>query len=211
MVWRGGTRPIVAAAGALFATALLTGCGGTVPTQPSDAALASSPADVQSAAPVTTSLVGNWGGSVRIALLYSNPQDPGLPGLGSSHCDASASVTEHTATGVAGRVAFNGTSLNSDKQCGSGFAFFAVMGGDGRFRSVQFTSAGLASFECYPASAPVFTSGSADSTGFRMMLVDTTVCRWPPLTFTNNVPTRDTERTFTVVLDRRRSGPLPSS
>ena len=204
MLWRGGALPVLASVVAVFATALLTGCGSTIPTQPSAAV-----PSAQSAAPTFASLIGNWGGKVGIALLYSNPQDPNFPGLGSSHCDASAYVSEHTATTVIGHVGFNGSSLNSDKECGSGFAFAATMARDGTFTTLQFTSAGLSSFECYPARPPVFKNGSADGNGFRVMLVDETVCRWPPLTFTNNVPTRDTERTFTVVANFRRSGPLP--
>jgi hypothetical protein len=200
---------LVVPAVALLATALLSGCGSTVPTQPS--AAVPSAVGTQPPAPTFASLIGNWGGKVQIALLYSNPLDPTLPGLGSSHCDASAYVNEHTATALVGHVGFKGTSLNSDKECGSGFDFSATMGRDGTFTTLRFTSAGLASFECYPASAPVFKNGSADSNGFRVMLVDTTICRWPPLTFTNNQPTRDTERTFTVVVDLRRSGPLPPS
>ena len=208
MVGRGGALPLVAGAVAVSAIALLTGCGGTVPTEPS--AAVPSAVGAQSAAPSFASLLGNWGGKVGITLLYGNPLDPTQPGLGSSHCDASVNVSEHTATVLGGRVGFNGSSLNSDKQCGSGFGFSATMTRDGTFASLRFTSASLASFECHPASDPVFKSGSADSNGFRVMLVDTTVCRWPPLTFTNNQPTRDTERTFTVVVDLRRS-PLPPS
>ena len=203
MVRRRRVLPFVAGAVAVSATLLLTACGGTVPTQ---ASVVSS----QSAAPSFTSLLGNWGGKVGITLLYSNPLDPAFPGIGSSHCDAWAYVSEHTATALSGSVHFNGSSLNSDKECGSGFAFSAIMTRDGTFTSLRFNDASLASFECYPASPPIFKVGSAGTNGFRIVLVDTTACRWPPLTFTNNQPTRDTERTFTVVVDLRRS-PLPSS
>ena len=204
MFWRGGSVPLLAPAVAVFATALLSGCGSTAPTQPS----AVTPS-VQSTAPPFASLVGWWGGTVSIALLYGNPFDPANPILDSSHCTLFGNVTEHTATTLVGSASFNGASLNSDKECGSGFSFSATMRRDGTFTSVQFTHVGLSSFECYPSTPPVFNNGSANGDGFRIMLVDQTTCRWPPLTFTNNVPTRGTERTFTVIAGFRHSSAVP--
>jgi len=201
-------------AAAILSTALIcAGCGSTapVPTQPSTVAPAAVVASLVLPAPPLTfpSLVGNWGGKVGIALLYQNPDNPVLTGTGSSHCDASVFVDEHTGNTLSASVNFEGTSLNSDKECGRGFAFTAAMAPEGTFTNLRFTRASLASFECYPASAPIFRDGSADSSGFRVVVVDSTVCRWPPLTFTNNVPTRETDRVFTIVVDFRRSSRLP--
>ena len=130
-------------------------------------------------------------------------RDPDVPG--SSHCDASASVREHTAGTLSASVGFNGSSMDSDKQCGSGFSFSAEMGPDGTFSNIRWDYASLGSHECYPASEPVFRSGSASSSGFRVVLLDSTVCRWPPVLDSRYPPVRPTDRTFTVVIDLRRN------
>jgi len=186
---------------------VIGGCGSTVPLPAQPSAVV--PSVVLPPPPSFPSLVGNWGGKVGIGFLYRNPDNPDLVGTASSHCDANVLVSEHTRDTLSASVDFEGTSLNSDKQCGWGLTFTTDMSPDGTFGRLRFTRASLASFECFPASAPVFREGAANGNGFRIVVVDSTVCRWPPLTFTNNVPTREADRTFTVVVDFRRSSPLP--
>jgi hypothetical protein len=174
----------------------MVGCGSTAPNP-------SAPSPVQAApVPQYPSLVGQWGGGVGIALMYRNPDSPS-----SSHCDASATVREHTTGTLSGSVGFNGSSMNSDKQCGRGFEFTADVAPNGTITGLRST-ASLGSHECSAVSDPVFRSGSASSTGFSIVLLDSALCRWPPYD-SRNPPVRETDRTFTVVIDLRRSTLLP--
>ena len=195
------------AGSAVSAALVIAACGSTVPIPTQPSAVAPSPVVPSTVLPVPpsfASLVGQWGGSVGISFMYRDPDVPG-----SSHCDASASVSRHTADSLSASVGFNGSSMDSDKQCGRGFSFVAEMEPDGTFISARLDYAALGSHECYPASQPVFRSGSASSTGFRVVVLDSTVCRWPPLLDSRYPPVRDTDRTFTIVIDRRRSTVLP--
>jgi hypothetical protein len=190
-------RNRVAAAAAVSAALVIVGCGSTAPNP-------SAPSPVQAAPlPQYASLVGQWGGKVSIALMYRNPDSPS-----SSHCDASASVREHTTGTLSGSVGFNGSSMDSDKQCGRGFAFTADVAPNGIITGLRSNSSSLGSEECSAVSDPIFRSGSASSTGFGIVLLDSARCRWPPFD-ARYPPVRETDRTFTVVIDRRRSTLLP--
>jgi hypothetical protein len=183
---------------AISATLIVAGCGSTAP-------VASAPSPVpapasQTAPPPQTSLVGQWGGNVGIGLLYRNPDQ-----RDSSHCDASASVSSHTARAMSASVGFSGSSMNSDKECGRGFSFSAEIGPDGTITSALIPSASFSSEECDATSDPAFGGGSVSSTGFTIVLTDSSMCRWPPLLDPRNPKVKPTERTFTVVIDRRRS------
>ena len=194
----GAARLGIVAAAAISGTLMIAGCGSTTP-------VASAPSPVPPPAPQTTpppqtSLVGQWGGSVGIGLLYRNPDQQD-----SSHCDASASVNSHTARTIAASVGFNGSSMNSDKECGRGFSFSAEIGPDGRITSALIPSASFSSEECDATSDPAFGGGSVSATGFTIVLTDSSMCRWPPLLDPRNPKVKATDRTFTVVIDRRRS------
>jgi hypothetical protein len=184
-------------AGLVVSAALVVaGCGSTAPTSPT------APSAVPAPAPQFPSLVGQWGGSVGLILLY---REPDLPS--SSHCDAQAIVRAQTAGTFSGSVGFNGSSIDSDKQCPSGFAFTAEMVPEGTITSLRPNAAFGSSSECLSVSDASFSNGTASSTGFTIVMTDHALCRWPPFD-ARNPPIRQTDRTFTVVVDRWR-GPLP--
>jgi hypothetical protein len=168
------------------------GCGST-------AAIPSAPSPVSAPPAQYPSLLGDWGGGAGITLAYSAATSPGA-----SHCDASAGVREQSEGTFAGRLGLNGSSLNTDKQCPSGFGFTASMTPDGIITSFR-ADTQLGSHECVPVSDPEFSSGTASSTGFRVVITDRALCRWPALLDSRLPQTNDTGRTFTITIDRRRS------
>jgi hypothetical protein len=95
--------------------------------------------------------------------------------------------------------------MNGDKECPSGFSFAAYMTPDGTITSatVHGNSASLGSHECVSVSDVSFRNGTASSAGFKLQVTDRARCMWPPLQ--DPRPMKDTERTFTVVIDRLRN------
>lgn len=93
--------------------------------------------------------------------------------------------------------------MSSDKQCPGSFNFTAEMTPDGTITSFR-AEGTFRTFECMPLSGVTLTSGTASGTGFNIVISDHAMCRWPPLD-AGNPYIRDTDRTFTMVIDRRRS------
>jgi hypothetical protein len=173
------------------------GCGSIASDSPT------APSSIAGSAPQYPSIVGEWGGSSSLSFQYQ-----GRETLGSSHCDVSASVREQTEGTFSGSIGLNGSSLSSDKQCPGSFTFTAAMAPSGTIISFQ-PSRSLSSHECLAVSQPIFSSGTASGTGFRFVMTDSALCRWPPVTDDRLPRTMATYRTFTVSIDRRRVSTRP--
>ena len=186
---------VAAGTAAVSAALIIGGCGSTAPNP------SSAPSPVLAPAPQYPSLVGEWGGSGGLSIQYRDSNTV------SYHCDASASVrSQHEAT-FTGYGSLNGSSLNSDKQCPGSFAFTAVMTPDGTITSVQ-TDGPFRLTDCMAVTDVSFSNGTASSTGFSIRLTDHALCRWPPLD-PRNPYSKESDRSFTMVVDRWRGPGLP--
>ena len=192
---------ILRAAVSLLVTSAILACGSTVPTAPSVApAAAPSAAAAGVQATQYPSWLGYWQGSSGLGFQYHRTVDS----TGSSHCEVGFSVRTQTGGMLAGDLGFNGSSLNSDKQCPSGGAFSIVVQPDGTISFFQLGSM-LGSHECAATTEVRFIRGTATANGFSIQLGDRANCRFPPTTDDRLPRDTDTDRTFTIVIDRHRT------
>jgi len=181
---------------------VILGCGSTTPTAPSAAAPAasSSPPTASVQAAQYPSWLGYWQGSSGLNFQYHRAADS----TGSSHCEVGFNVRTQTGGVLSGNLGFNGSSLNSDKQCPSGGAFSIVVQPDGTISFFQLGEM-LSSHECAAVTEVRFVRGTATAEGFSIQLVDRARCRFPP-TFDDRLPLdTETDRTFTIGIDRHRT------
>jgi hypothetical protein len=125
-------------------------------------------------APQYPSLIGEWGGSGGLSIQYGDSN------TFSYHCDASASVRAQHEGIFTGYGSLRGSSLNSDKQCPDDFAFTAEMTPDGTITSLR-TGGPFRLTDCLAVTDVSFSNGTASATGFRIVMTDRALCRWPPL------------------------------